>query len=636
MKMMSLAFVNFKNSFINYLSLVISLAFTILILLNFQLLRYSDALALLGKRNKSYVDTIVQIVTIVLVCFMFFFIWYSTNVFLGRRKKEIGIYVFMGITNQKIGILYMIETTLIGLSALILGVGLGAAVSWLFQMILLALSDLAVDIRFRFVFSPVLVTSGIYLGIYLIFVIKGYIDIVRSSVLGLFTGAKQAEAVRWNAGLLFVRAVLGAGILGSGFYFAIKENNGQNILGNLMLAVVLVIVGVYLLFGGLIPFIFQSLVGRKKFLYRKERCLWVNNVVFRMKKNYRTYAMVCVLALCSVNALATGFAMRNRYDNSVHFENTYTFQILSDQSNLDETARGLIEESTEIAYSSRLPITVLEENQIQTTSKYIGYAITSWTALKTLAEDTGLDFELPEPAADEYIRASNVVLFSMITDVSAETADIEGNVFCQIQRTQVPYLGYLQERYINLFVLNDEAYEKLRATGWQLYVYNYKIADPKAFASVKDALSKLGGQGDDCYIGRVSIDPAGDGDRDWIKVCYSLCVFMFLVFILAGGSILFMKLYNDSFEEKERYLVMKKLGFDGSVLGRSVAHELAAAYGLPFLVMSVASRFSVHTLEKMMAADLSAVYLMSVLTVGVIFLMSYGLSVAAYRRNVGV
>ena len=121
MGMMKLALTNFRNGYKNYLSLMISLAFTVLVLFNFQNILYSDAFETLGTRNKEYVDMLVQIISFVLGCFMFFFIWYSTNVFLTRRKKEIGIYVFMGLSNDRIGRMYLIESALTGLSALVLG-----------------------------------------------------------------------------------------------------------------------------------------------------------------------------------------------------------------------------------------------------------------------------------------------------------------------------------------------------------------------------------------------------------------------------------------------------------------------------------------------------------------------------------
>ena len=80
MRMMDLAFLNFKNGFKNYLSLVISLAFTILVLFNFQNIIYSGAFEVLGTRNKEYIDIIIQMISFILGCFMFFFIWYATNV----------------------------------------------------------------------------------------------------------------------------------------------------------------------------------------------------------------------------------------------------------------------------------------------------------------------------------------------------------------------------------------------------------------------------------------------------------------------------------------------------------------------------------------------------------------------------
>ncbi len=71
MSMIRLAFLNFKNSFRNYLTLVISLAFTILVLFNFQNLIVSGAFETLGTRNREYVEIIIQVISFVLVCFMF-------------------------------------------------------------------------------------------------------------------------------------------------------------------------------------------------------------------------------------------------------------------------------------------------------------------------------------------------------------------------------------------------------------------------------------------------------------------------------------------------------------------------------------------------------------------------------------
>ncbi|MDE7268415.1 MAG: hypothetical protein K2N89_13210, partial [Lachnospiraceae bacterium] len=60
MNMIHLAYINFKNSFKSYLSLILSLTFTILVFFNFQNVIYSETFAVLGQRNKDYIDMLIE------------------------------------------------------------------------------------------------------------------------------------------------------------------------------------------------------------------------------------------------------------------------------------------------------------------------------------------------------------------------------------------------------------------------------------------------------------------------------------------------------------------------------------------------------------------------------------------------
>lgn len=633
MGMMRLALLNFRNGCKHYLSLIASLSFTVLVLFNFQNIIYSGAFAVLGTRNREYVEMLVQIISFVLGCFMFFFIWYSTNVFLTSRKREIGIYVFMGLSNDKIGKMYLIESILMGLSALLLGLVCGALSSGLFQMILLMISDLSVEIQFRPAVEPVFVTAGVYMAIYMIFMVKGYLSIVKSSVLSMISAAKKNEYVKQNPILLTIKSLAGAIILGTGYYLAVKPT--AEAMNNALGAVVLVTAGVYLLFGGLIPLVFQVLAGNKRFLYQRQRVLWVNSVIFRMRKNYRTYAIVCVLLLCSVTALATGFAMKGRYDTIVRFENTYTFQILSRNDNLGEEAEKIIGEDNEITAKSAIPILRVDSSAINSGNGYNHqYGILSFSQLERLSRGTGMELEFGEPADHEIVKISHLYLMSLLTDRSHVTVEINGKEYSQIFDTTAPYLGYLQES-MSFYLVNDREYERLRPLGEEWYTYNYKIKDPEHFLSTRERLDRWRTALGEDSTARVAIDPESN-ELDWVKVLYSICIFMFLVFVLASGSIMFMKMYNDSFEEKERYSVILKMGFHKKVLRASIKTELAAAYGLPFGVMAISSFFSVKALGNMMFADLLGVNVVSVGVVLVILLFWYRLSVQAYEKNAEV
>lgn len=630
MSMVNLAMMNVKHGLKNYLSLILSLAFTVLILFNFQNLIGSDSFLVLGTRNKEYIEIIVQIISFILGCFMFFFIGYATNVFLTRRKKEIGIYIFMGLSHEKIGQLYFLETIFTGLAALILGLFFGALTCGLFQMILLLISDLSVEIQFRPGLRPALFTAAIYGIIYLFFAVKGYIHLLKSSVASMLSAAKQNEYIRQKRGTLWVKTVLGVWILGTGYFLALKEGR-TDVMGNALGAVVLVTVGVYLLFGGFLPLLAREMVEHKSFLYRKQRILWVNRLVFCMKKNYRTYAMVCILLLCSVTALATSFAMKGRYDNIIRFENTYTFQLLIPEAHaadLSDRAKQVIEENTELAYSAKIPVLLIDTSLINAMDYANQYAVLPYSALKALSIEAGLAFDLPEPGEDQVIKISHPVLLSLITDRTDAVMTINGKSYLQIEESTVPYLGYLQES-IGFYVVNDNEYASLLPLGEEMLAANYKIRYPEDFEHTKEALDGWRTLLGDSGIARVAIDPKSN-ELDWIKVMYSMGVFMFLVFVVASGSIMFMRLYNDAFEETERTKVLLKLGIDRGDLRRAVKAELAAAYGVPFLVMSVSSFFSVGALSKMMFVDLSGVNVVSLVIVLAVLIVWYRLSVWVY------
>lgn len=135
----------------------------------------------------------------------------------------------------------------------------------------------------------------------------------------------------------------------------------------------------------------------------------------------------------------------------------------------------------------------------------------------------------------------------------------------------------------------------------------------------------------------MALDPYNYVDEiGWIKAIYPLCIFIFMVFAMASGCIMLMKVVNDSVEEKQRYAVLGKLGIDRRSLRRSVAYELAAAYGSSFLVMAVSSYFSVLALAKTMFTNLFLVNIVSVLVILAIFVFFYLCSLRAYQKTAGI
>lgn len=636
MKLLSLSFSNFKRSVREYGMLILSLTFSIFVFFNFQSIIYSGSMDVLENYNKEYIDIIVQSASVVFGVFLFFFIWYASNVFLNQRKKEIGIYIFMGLDNVRIGKMYMLESVFIGLFSLFAGIGTGVLFSKLFQMLLLKLSDISVDIRFSFSWEAVLITAGMFFVIYGLMTLKSYHTLKTSSVLNLLSGAKQQEMQKEKWIITFLKIAGGVGILLFGYYLA-WDTGDLNSLGNALGAVVLVIVGVYLLFSGLIPAILRKLSGNKYYLYKKERTLWVNNLAFRMKKNYRTYAMVTVLMICSVTVMAISIAMKQRYEKLTHFDQTYTYQVLSsEEKNGEEIAKG-IEQENKVKFWNEMQVAMVEPSVVHSKYTYTAYGLVAFSDVKQAAKKAGLPFAYKELKDNQAIELSHEVLMDISggaienyeQKIGSETYDV-------IKSDNTPYFGALQNN-TKIFILSDKTFENLKSLGSVTYFYNYRIQDMKNMEASKSYLNTLAQSSEDGQAFTGVNYTQIDGRQDsWIRVMYSLCIFMFVTLVLAAGSIIFLKIGNEVYEDKERYKILEKMGIQKKSLRKSVRNEICFTYYCPFILMTITSYFSVKALGNVMRENLLMVNIWSMGIILLVFTVICVISVYTARKKLSL
>ncbi len=633
MSLLKLSCSNFRRSVREYAVLIISLAFSVFIFFNFQNVIYSDAMDVLAKMNKDYIDMVIQAASVVFSVFMLFFTWYATNVFLNQRKKEIGIYIFMGLDNTRIGKMYALEAFFTGMTAWAAGTAAGAGFSKLFQMMLLKMADISADIRFSFSIRPVLITAGVFWLIYGLMIIKGYRSIVKSSVLDLLTGARKEEMKPERPLWAAVKSVLGMAALVSGYICSMHTGEEETLLFALA-AVILVIAGIYLLYNGLIPFAVRKMCGNKNYLYQKEHILWVNSLAYRIRKNYRMYAIVTVLMTAAVTVLGTAFAMQHRYDKMVHFQGMYTYQVISFGPELErsEIIQG-IEEKNQVEYSNELTILALPSEYFDTIYKNAGYAVVSESQIRQAAEDVGLDWDYPELEQDQAVDLSHVMILSLLSP--DKTTVINGKEYDVLATDDTAYLGDLQ-RSMDITVLSDSQYEELRSCGSEMKIYNFKIADsdnPKNVDASADYIRSLSQQLEDgsYVVGSNIIYPESNEDS-YIRVAYSICVFMFVTLILAAGSIIFLKVGNDAREDRERYTILKKIGISEKVLWRSAGKELSFTYYCPFVLMAVSSIFAIRALGSVMREDLTYVNVISALSILILFTLIYLISLRNYGK----
>lgn len=473
----------------------------------------------------------------------------------------------MGLDNTRIGKMYAIEAALIGLFSLGAGLVSGIVFSKLFQMLLLRISDISVDIRFSFSLPPVFITTVVFGIIYGIMIIKGYVSIVRSSVLNMLSDAKKQEIKKENIFLILIKVILGLFVLVTGYVSAIKTG-GLHSLEYGLLAVILVVFGTYLLYGGAIPFFIGRLTENKKFLYEKERNLWVNNLAYRIRRNYRTYGMVTVLMICSVTVLATSIALKQRYEKIMHFEEYYSYQITAmHRLDKEQIEKGISGEN-QVLYGNEIALTMLEPSVFH--QERGGYGIVPCSVLKEAAEQANLVFPYADMKENEAVSLSHVYLMSFLEFDPNTMVEIGGDSYHVLAQDDTAYLGKLQAA-MEIYVVSDEAYEKLMPLGLECFIYSFKIAEPENAEASRSYLDTLVEMKDGNFTVGYNMILPNRGETAWIPIMYSLCVFMFVTLILAAGSIIFIKLNNDAYEDTERYNILQEVRHIGRYIEK--CHE---------------------------------------------------------------
>ena len=604
MSLFKLAWQNFTQHAKRYGALVLSLSFTVFVYFNFENLQYSETLAGLSPDNLDKVKMLLDIVKVVLVCFMVSFIWYASNVFLKSQKKEIGIYVFLGLTTSRIGLLYAIENTLVGLVSIGLGVAVGSLFSYLFAMIFVQVSQLGVAVEFSLSGRAVFETAFLFFLIYGLLTGKGVWDIQRSSVRELMSASRQYEKIEGGRRFLLAKALVGCVTLGIGYAFAIK-NGGWDVLANAMIATVCVILGTYWLFGGFLPLVLQTLQKNKRFLYARRRVLWINDLVFRMKQNYRSYAMVCILLICAVTALGCGFTLNNRIGAMRQYSMQYDYQILSTQGDQKAHFDSLL---ANVEESSAIPVAQYDEKLFIPYSSVAGFQIT-------------------KPGPDECVHLSKGMILSLYTDPANESTTLNGKNLTCVEDVRRAVVGFMQDKMeVPIYVIDDTVFDENFPSGERLYLYNYKLKNQDV-----DYAETL--QDDPATTGLYIADKA-ETSYLWLNTMFTLCVFLFLVFLVAACSILFIKQYNDSFEDVEAYAILQKIGIDKTVLKRSIAKECSLQFGMDFVIMSLSSLFSVTALSNVAGDPMEVVFFVSNAIILVFIVLCDLLCIRFVQQNV--
>ena len=262
--------------------------------------------------------------TWVIAIFSALFLFYTNSFLVRRRQREFGLYHVLGLGKRHIALLCAIETLLTAAIALATGLVIGIGLSFAVELGLRASIHAEVDFAFRVSGAVVAKTVLVYLAIFLLILLSTLVKVGRGTAVSLLRSESCGEKPP-RANVLV--AVLGAVLLVAAYGMAVSIQEPLQAMLLFFVAVILVILGTYLLFIAGSVALCRALQKNKSYYYQSRHFVSVSSMTYRMKRNGAGLASICILATMVLVMLSSSACLYFGAEDSLNVTYPHEFSL---------------------------------------------------------------------------------------------------------------------------------------------------------------------------------------------------------------------------------------------------------------------------------------------------------------------
>mgnify|MGYP004595840673 FL=1 len=607
-----LAFTNIKNNGSLYLPYIISGIVTVAMFYIMMFLNNSKGLEKIY--GSSYLTSIMALGVGIIAVFSYIFIFYTNSFIIKRRKKEIGVYNILGMEKRHIAKLMGIETVTVALIAIIGGIVTGILFSKLSILLLYKILAVKETVKFEINFSTIINTLIVFGILYALTLIYNMMQIKLANPIELLRGGNVGEKEPKSKWLM---AIIAVGCLAVAYYISITTENPLKVLSLFFVAVLLVIIGTYLLFiAGSIVFL-KMLRKNKKFYYNKKHFAAVSGMIYRMKQNAGGLASICILSTMVLVIIASTVSLYIGLDDEL--KTRYPMEAVSyvDYLKVDENVdtvrdhiRQIIEDegrtiTDEKTYGYFNMLTKQNDNSLEKTSEndslgngtYVN--IVTKDALCNL-EDTFDEKDIPE-LTDDSVAVYGMKKFNYDSiKILGRKFDVKESKYYKIKKDAYISSGFTNEYYIvvnnmdtltQIFDLQKEVYGDRAFTFRNTIGFDFDGTKQQKIDCVNkinkylvsDAKKEIG-SGTAYVEGRAENEEA-------VYTLYGglffLGIFLGAMFLMVTVMIIFYKQTSEGYDDKDRYEIMEKVGMSNAEVKKSIQSQVRMVFFLPIVTAAI-------------------------------------------------
>ncbi|MET0017940.1 FtsX-like permease family protein [Oscillibacter sp.] len=569
----------------------------------------------------AYLTMFMSIGTFVIAVFAVIFLTYTNSFLMKRRKRELGLYNILGMGKRHIAIVLGFEMVYTAAAGILGGVLLGMLLHKL--AVLLLCRMMRMDIVYGFFISGTAIAeTAVLFGAILLFNLL--INLHRIRIQNPMELLRESSAGEREPKTRIVTAVIGVVALGAGYAIAVTTRSAMTALAMYFVAVFLVIIGTYCVFTGVSIAVLKALRANKKFYYKTDHFIGVSGMLYRMKRNAVGLANICILStmvlvmvsgtlslyLGSESALDEQFAGNLRAEVRYDPTEDKPFDAEAFSSAVTEQLEAKRIPAAPVADYRYLTFNVDESGGALEVKKYLSGASSMVCAMAPADYAAVTGAEAPTLTDGQMLlflngagQSRNLTFrFSHADDLTLTAVEPSPQypVPRAFQSSAVDVLyavvsdGTLRALYEGQRAELGEDAEQMQWSGF--WNADESAVQPDDLEQTLD----FTGTGSWSQLDFETRDSFGGQYYSVNGGFFFLGVFLGTIFLMAAVLIIYYKQISEGYEDRERYLVMQKVGMEPKTVRRSINSQLLVVFFAPLAVAAIHVAFDFSLMTRLL------------------------------------
>lgn len=642
-----IAISNVKKSFKDYTIYFLTIAFAVCIFYSFNSIESQKALLDMNKNQAEYMTIITTLISVVSVFVSFILgglILYANNFLIKKRKKELGIYMTLGMRKGKISTILLMETLIVGILSLIAGLLLGLVVSQGLSLFTAKLFDVEMA-QFKFVISgsAILKTILYFALIFGVLMIFNTRIIAKYKLIDMLTAARKSENIKIKSpvvsSIIFVVAMI---ILGTAYYLVSESGLNPEKLG-FKLSIVFGIIGTAGFFYGIAGFLL-AIIQRSKNIYLKKLNIFVTRQISsKVNTNFVSMTVISLMLFITIVLLSTGLSFKSALEKGIIAPFDASVKLFTDEDSkyksMEEVFKAINydfkEEDPTFITSYTIdgidPNTMIKDYSVGDFKKSLDDGKYRWEHIDALKisdynKIRSLYGEKPLTISDsEILVTSN---FTAAKNSVKNFIEKSPQVNINGKEYKVANKEYLSEAIYNseiadnvLTIIVPDDFKDMTLDSAYMNM-NYKNpnnpnnpAEEEEIKSLFDSLSgyksegPLGGsytKGADDEIHNLPMIRATktqvyEQSKGFTTMILYIGLYLGIVFLISSAAVLALQQLSEASDSSDRYKSLKKIGATEKMINKTIFTQTVIYFVMPLTLAIVSSTVGINVVNKFIA-----------------------------------